>query len=273
MDINYILLNTLVYWTVWLVVWSVFAYQKYLNFSIWVLFIASTYLTYFIHNNWINLYSIIFTILLFWSILLSNNLIVTKFSNIKERDLFWLIFTIWITIFSLNILRLIFWSEVISIDVVTINNNILLIILLSLLVIIYYILNYSYIWKIFKSIHANPGITKSLWVNINVFFNYYLIFLITLMILISYLNILSSNIKISDDVFFLLKWIWIMILVWISKLEYIYLWALLYVITEYVLFIILWFPISLKESLILIIILIVLFIKPNWLFTLKSRNI
>lgn len=76
-----------------------------------------------------------------------------------------------------------------------------------------------------------------------------------------------------DWIFYLLKGVWIMVLVWITKIEYSFIWALIYVIFEYILFISLWVEITYKESLILLIILIILIFKPNWLFTLKTRKI
>lgn len=273
MDLNYILLNTIVYGSVALVLWSFFAYQKYLNFAVWIFFIASWYLVHYISNEWINLYSIIFIFSIFWVILLSNYLIVNRFENLKQREFFWLIFTIWLTMFLLSFLRFLFWAGSISISLINIDNSILITILWLLIAITYYLLNYSYIWKMFKWIYSEPKVVKTLWIKLNSFLNYYISFLVILMISIWYLNLLSTNIRVADDIFFLLKWIWIIVFVWLAKLEYIYLWALLYVITEYILFISIWFPISLKEPFILVIILLVLFFKPNWLFTLKSRNI
>jgi branched-subunit amino acid ABC-type transport system permease component len=65
----------------------------------------------------------------------------------------------------------------------------------------------------------------------------------------------------------------VMILVGIAHKQYVFLWALLYVLIEYVMFIELGWPIAYKETLILVVILLILILKPEGLFSLGKRNI
>ena len=64
-----------------------------------------------------------------------------------------------------------------------------------------------------------------------------------------------------------------MIMVGVEKREYIFLGALMYVAIEYILFIGLGLPIEFKETCILVIILAILLIKPQGLFSIKARQI
>jgi branched-subunit amino acid ABC-type transport system permease component len=64
-----------------------------------------------------------------------------------------------------------------------------------------------------------------------------------------------------------------MLLVGIAKKEWMYIGALLYVVVEYLLFIQWGFPMEYKETLILLVILLVLIFKPEGLFMIRKRKI
>jgi branched-subunit amino acid ABC-type transport system permease component len=71
----------------------------------------------------------------------------------------------------------------------------------------------------------------------------------------------------------MIKAMGIMILVGTARRERIFAGALLYVLVEYLLFIVWGLPISYKETFILLVILGVLLFKPEGLFNRKKRNV
>ncbi|MDR0369441.1 MAG: hypothetical protein LBH96_02675, partial [Candidatus Peribacteria bacterium] len=77
----------------------------------------------------------------------------------------------------------------------------------------------------------------------------------------------------SDGLFYMIKAMGIMILVGTARRERIFAGALLYVLVEYLLFIVWGLPISYKETFILLVILGVLLFKPEGLFNRKKRNV
>lgn len=83
----------------------------------------------------------------------------------------------------------------------------------------------------------------------------------------------TSGLKAVDGLFYLLKGLAIMILVGIANKKYIFLGALLYVLVEYLLFIKLGWSIAYKESMIMVVILLVLLFKPEGLFSFQTRGI
>lgn len=269
--LEYIFLNTIVYWIVALLISAFYSYSKYLNFSIWIIIILISYSLYLFSNNW---FSLEFFLLLFFTIFIffaSNFFIQKKFPNLVKRDLFWLIFTLWISIFVENFINFLYWANSISLNW-NISLSFLIWVFLILNFILIYFHKFSFFWKNFSWIFENENSEKVLWVKIHNYVNFYFIFLFILIFLASYLILNSWSIKSTDWIFFLLKWIWIMILVWLWRMEFIFLGALIYVLMEYFLFIQIWLPISYKEWFVLLIILLVLIFKPNWIFTLKSRK-
>lgn len=202
------------------------------------------------------------------------NTIVTKaFSNEKQRDLFGLIFTLWGSLLIENCINMIYWPNATSITMRTRTPLSLLLVLLLINCVITYVFHISYNGKIWQGIMSQASSIRSLGVHINrmmiIMMSIFLPVLVTIGVIIAN----EWAIKPSDNMFYLIKWIGIMIMVWVEKKQYIYLWALIYVTIEYLLFITRWLPIGFKETLILVLILGILLIKPEWLFSLTSRKL
>jgi branched-subunit amino acid ABC-type transport system permease component len=135
------------------------------------------------------------------------------------------------------------------------------------------VFKYSFLWRVFKWIYENSKVVSSLGLNVNKLILVGAMFFFLLLLLSSYWVIANSNVKATDGIFYLLKGLGIMIIVWVSAIEYTFLWALLYVLVEYILFVELWLPISYKETFILVIVLCILVFKPNGLFTFAKRKL
>lgn len=273
MDLQYILLNSLVYGIIALALIVFFAYWKFLNLTLWVFVVFLSYIMYFFMTNWVTWYGILVAIGAFLFYLAVNYITVKCFTNAKQRDLFGLIFTLWATVLLENSINYIFGPNSVWVMWAKIDWYWLLLLFVWLNMLLIYFFRFTYFGCIFRWLFENQDILRSLGVKTDKVILSSFVVLVVLLSLNAYIILAHSNVKSSDHIFYILKWIGIMILVWISKIEYVFIGALLYVVTEYIIFIKFGIPISYKETMILIVILLVLILKPNWIFTFKSRNI
>jgi len=208
MDLNYILLNTIVYWTISLLFGSFLSYFKYLNFSTGSYFICASYSAYLFTAIWINYKSVLFIIIFLLLILFVNFLVVNYFGDLKTRSFFWILLTISLSVFIESIISYIFWTSSISIELKVISYTELIFIFIFISSMIYYLLHISFFWKILKWIHEKKYVIESLWEKQFKLINIYLFFIISILILVWYLNIINTNISPTNNLFFLLKAIW-----------------------------------------------------------------
>jgi branched-subunit amino acid ABC-type transport system permease component len=273
MDINYILQNTIIYGSIAFALTSIFNNHCYLNFSIWIFLVAISYIVNHIFILWFDIIVFLAIILLISVFYLLDYFINKLFPNKRKRELFGIIFTLWFTIFCWNMLLYFYWSNALSLNNMKLDNLELIIILWVSFFIIYYLFKKSFIWKILRAISENSQIVDTIWIKINFIKSFTIIISIILLFISSYIILSNWSIHQEDNIFFLIKWVWVMIIVWTQKIEYIFLWALLYVLLEHILFINIWLAIAYKESLVLIVILLMLLFKPTWLFSSKFSRI
>ena len=233
----------------------------------------SGYILYRFISFWISWTNVVMLIVFISSFLCINRWLLKYFPNDKKRDHAGLIITLWVSIIIENITNWIFGPNSVNLAVMNIPTWGLALIFVALIWFFYYLYKYSFVGITLNAISEDSKLVRGLGVSTDKILQYTFAWLFTLMIACSFLLLNESNLKAWDGIFYMIKGIWIMILVWVAKKEYMYLGALLYVVMEYVLFIQMWLPISYKETLILIIILAVLLFKPEWLFSLRKRNI
>jgi len=207
------------------------------------------------------------------SFLLINRSLLKYFPNDKQRDHVWLIITLWISIILENLTSYVYWPNSVSLSIMHMSIYGLAIIFMILVLFFFYFYKYSFLGVTLNAISENSKLVRGLGVNTSKILQITFFCLLILLLSCSFLLLNESNLRAGDGIFYMIKWIWIMILVWITKKEYMFFGALLYVLIEYLLFIQRWLPISYKETLILIIILLVLLLKPEWLFSLRKRKI
>lgn len=273
MDISYILHNTIVYGIIAFVLARILSHNKYLSFAIgWVLIWVS-YVFQSVFTWWLGLAHFLHLLFIFIVLYWLDTFIYKSFQHEYVRDLFGLIFTMWFTIFVTNLLFFIYGPSAISIDIARIPNIILITLLIFLQVIIYFLYRHTIFWKITWWMHENSRVVETLSIRRNPINLWNTLFSFFLICVASYVILSSSSLGSWDEIFYVIKWIWIFIIVWIHRLEYMFIWALAYVILEHILFINLWFPLEYKESMILFIILGILIWKPQWVFSLKTRKI
>jgi branched-subunit amino acid ABC-type transport system permease component len=269
---TYILYNTLIYGSIAFIIASYYAYAKFLNATIWSYMIIWSYVTITMIKygfSWASLW-IIAGMIAFYFIV--NLIVIKSFSNEKQRDLFGLIFTLWGALIIENMVNILYWPNAISVELRTRTSWWLAITLAVISIVTTYIFHISYNGKIWQAIYAQASSVRSLWVRIDRMLTILMSALLPCMVLIGVIVANEWAIKPSDNLFYLIKWIGIMIMVWVEKKQYVYLWALIYVIIEYILFIKIGLPIGFKETLILCMILLILLIKPEGLFSLRSRK-
>lgn len=271
--LTYILFNTLIYGSIAFIIASYYAYAKFLNATLGSYMILGTYTAIYMMKYGFSWTSMIIILWLIATYFIINIIVTRSFSNEKQRDLFGLIFTLWGSLLIENIINLIYGPNATSISLRTRTPIWLWVILVLTNLIITYVFHMSYNGKIWQGITTQASSIRSLGININRMMTIMMSVFLPILITIGMIIANEWALKPSDNMFYLIKWIGIMIMVWVEKKQYIYLWALIYVTIEYVLFITRWLPIGFKETLILILILGILLIKPEWLFSLNSRKI
>ena len=224
----------------------------------------------FLSKFWLNISNVIMILSLLVMFFGINYLLLKLFPNYTKREQAWLIITLWISILLENLWNYFYWWSAVSTRFWNISNIILIILLIWLFLISFYFHKFSYIGKEFKAISEQWWIVHWLWIKADYHIQMHSIFLFIMMLLIAYLIINTGSIRMQDGFYYMLKWIWIMMLVGLSRREWLFLWALIYVLIEYFLFVNLWLPVMYKESLILLVIIFCLLYKPEWLFNWKK---
>jgi len=273
MDIQYILLNTVIYGAIALVIANFFSFGKMLNMSIWWFMVMGWYIIYNLIVHWISVQTLIILVWFILLFVLINRAIFKFFPHDKQKDHVWVISTLGISIILENLTNYIYGPNSINLNIVNFNRQIMLIIFITLFGLFYYTYKHTLLGAMLRGIEENNKTVKSLGIKTDKILQLLFLWMLILLLAIAFIILNESNLRASDGMFYLIKWIWIMILVGISKKEYMFFWALLYVLMEYLLFIQIWLPISYKETLILVIILCVLLFRPQWLFSFRNRKI
>lgn len=273
MDIQYILLNTVVYWIVALVIANFFSFGKMLNMSVGWFMVMWWYILY---NFIVHGISIQTVMMLIWCVVLFvliNWAIFKFFPHDKQKDHVGIIATLWINIILENFTNYVYGPNSINLHIMHFNRRILLLLFIVLFGVFYYFFKHTLLGSILRGIEENSKTIKSLGIKANTILQWLFLGMFMLLLVIAFIILNEANLRASDGMFYLIKGIWIMILVGISKKEYMLFGALLYVVMEYLLFIPIGLPISYKETLILIVILSVLLFRPQGLFSFTNRKI
>lgn len=271
--IPYILFNTLVYWTIAFVLSGYFAYAKYLNLATGSFMILAVYAISVGARSWRSLKNILIVLAAFLLYRLVNHIILQYFKNEKQRDLFWFIFTLGCAILVESSTQIIYGSSPASLDTISISWLRLGTMLICMHILIQYTFAKSYWGKVRQGIYSNTWAIRTLGISVHsmlhLLFSLFFLLSIGLAVLIAQ----QWAIRPSDHLFYMIKWLGIMILVWVEKRQYVYIGALLYVIVEYLLFIARWSPLGYKEALILVVLLMLLVLRPEGLFSFRQRSI
>lgn len=270
--IEYILYNTLIYGTIAFLLASWYAYGKFVNLSLMSWLIVLLYVFNSFLTDWITAKAVLFGVAMMVVYFVVHRIILTHFTNELQRDLFWLIFTLGAALFIENMVNLTFWPTPISNDLFSIWPSFLVGSLIIINILLRHTFESSYLGKLRKGIANSATTIRALWVSVSWWLQWYLRSSVPVLFTLWILITNHTALKASDNLFYLIKWIGLMILVGIDNKQYMYLWALLYVILEYLLFVTFSLPIGYKETLILCIILLVLMIKPTGLFSIYIRK-
>lgn len=224
-----------------------------------------------VHGIWIQtLIVVIWYIVLF---LIINRAIFKYFPHDKQKDHVGVLATLGISIVLENLTNYLYGPNSINLNIVTFDRQVLLVLFIILFGLFYYVFKHTLLGAMLRGIEENSTTIKSLGIKANKILQFLFAWMLILLLVVAFIILNETNLRSSDGMFYLIKWIWIMILVGISKKEYMLFGALLYVVMEYILFIQLGLPISYKETFILIVIVSVLLFKPEWLFTFRKRKI
>ncbi len=273
MDLYYVLQNAIIYWILAFILSWFLAYNKYINFSLWSFLVLSWYVINVFYGKWFSFDFIIILSIFILSFFIIDYIVSSNFSNLKKREFFGFIFTLAVGILIENSLSYVYWPSSISLNWDKFNTIFLLSVFLLLFFTNFYFYKYSIIWKLFNWLYENSRVVESLWVKMKKKKNIFFLFCSILILFAWYISMGAYWLSPSENIYFIIKAIWIMIVVWVWRMQYMFLWALLYVVLEYVLFVNIGIPIVYKEPLVLGIILVILIFKPNGLFSLDFRKI
>lgn len=273
MDWWYVFLNTLVYGVLAIVLSWFFAYSKFLNLSIGSILVMLAYLIHdvLVHN--LSFRSLALFLILLWLYYFTTWVLWRAFTHDTQRDHAWLIITLALGWLLENLINYFYGPSSVSLSYVSFTPWMTWIILAALLVFFYYLFAYSIIGTVFKGLFERSSVIRSIWIRSIRLLQSYSSLSLLLIAGVSFILLNQSSIRSSDNLFYLIKGVGIMILVGVSKQEYMIVGAFLYVLLEYFLFVIWGLPLSYKESLVLLLILVVLVMKPEWLFNLWKRNV
>jgi len=273
MDRSYILFNSIVYGWLALVFSAFYAYAKIQHLSIGSFMVFLWYIIYQYMTTWFTFHT---TAILLWFIACymgSLWVLIHWFPNEKSRDLLSIVFTLWLSLVTENVLHLFYGPWSVSVSGIDVPLYVLIVLFIGLNIFLFYMSWATVFGKMMKGVFERSLVVSSLWIRVQRL-QYITFFLLLLILtLIAGLVLVESNIKPGDWLFYLIKGIWISILVGFSQKQWVFVGALLYVLVEYFFFIHLWRPIIYKESLILVIILLVLVWKPSGLFSFWKRHL
>lgn len=270
MDLYNILLMASVYWILAFIIWLYLNYFKYLNVAVAANMILIAYILYIIIIYQSIPYILIVLLVL---IFVSCNILITKlFKSIVQRQLFSLLFTLALSRLIENVIFYYYGFNSISFEFQATSILVLGVIFLLLLCVIVYLLKYSYYARVLKAYTENESVTKVLGLNTTLIGVIVWLAALILLLFVSYLLLSNGNIRAGDWFFYLIKALGILLLVGVASNHYVLIGALLYTVLEYSLFVTWGLPIAYKDSLILLIILAVLLIRPQGLFTLFSTR-
>lgn len=193
--------------------------------------------------------------------------------DVRSRNIVGIIASLWFLLLVDNMLWLVYGPWSVSVSWIDMSVASLFFIIVCAQILISYMYRYTFWWTAIKSIDEHERVWENIWINRSLY--QWVVYGMTWMMLVwlAFLILVESSMQTSDALFYLIKWMWITVFVWYKKPQWLFVWACLYVCLEYFLFVVGWVSILYKESLMLVCILIVLLIKPRWLFSSLTRNI
>lgn len=249
------------------------SYSKVLNFSLGAYLTLAAYLIWeFVEYGWSFRFwgmSWVFFATLFlihWSLQ-------TYFPHQKKREKVWLIITLALSVLIESIIGLAFGPITINISIFSLAWWQILSMLFFATLALYYFYQYSIVGKQGIAISENEYVARGVGISHRKHSLMSCLFISVLMFIVAGILISHSSLKVWDGFFYIVKGLGIMILAGVAKKEYIYLAAFLYVSLEYLCFVLIWLPLTYKEPLILILILLLLLFKPEGLFSRTKRTL
>lgn len=273
-DLSYIFYNTFIYWSIATVLAGFFIYHKFVHFWLWAFLIALCYNIYGYMMGWDIIWQIVISITIIVLYVGLQYLCIFFFPKKQQRDYAGLILTLALSLCIENGIQYIYWPNTISLDqYFSFWPVFFWVSIIFFFFLIFYFFRIAFIWKIYTSIREKDKVSSSIWIRTNKLTIFVSLFFLIILIITAFLLLSETNIKATDWFYFLVKALGIMLLVWPKNIHMMMVWALLYVTMEYILFVLLDFPLWYRETFTLWLILIILIFKPQGIFSSSQRNI
>jgi branched-chain amino acid transport system permease protein len=273
MDISYLLFNTIIYGSL-AFFFSIFsASGKIMNFALGNYLIVAAYILYsfFVYGFSRTTFFVLVAFVIVYTFI--HWIILHYFPNDKQRDLVGLVMTLGLSVVLENAMNYVYGPNSIFLSGFSIPVWIIGLLFFCCCFACWYLFRKSVAGKILNAISENSKLVLSLGISTTSFLQKVFTVILGVLFLISFLLLTETSLRASDGLFYMIKAMGIMILVGTARRERIFAGALLYVLVEYLLFIVWGLPISYKETFILLVILGVLLFKPEGLFNRKKRNV
>lgn len=270
--IHYILLNTFIYGVLAAALHACLTHTKYINIYLGTVLMWTAYAYAHLLVHGIQRQTIIVTICIYVWLFLIHHIIISYFPIISQRELFALLFTLGADIIWGNILYLTYWPTLITAPWLNLSSLTLGGLLGGIALIHRYFFNKTLFGLKYQALASHAIVLRSIWYRYKNMLLQLMVWIVTFTGMMGIFLVHNQALRASDSFFYLLKALGIAILVWQGKSWYIFVWTLLYVVIEYALFVWLGLPLGYKQALILLIILLVLLLKPQGLFSNIQRQ-
>lgn len=187
------------------------------------------------------------------------------FPDHKARELFWIVGSLALAIVLENFIGLYYGSTAFTVDLriptYVIGGCLATIILLNT-----FIFRLSFHGKIFHTLHEDQQVSKALGIHTKKYIHFFSVFCLLLLVVLSCILLSKSGLRANDGMYYNIKWVGMLILIGAGRLHHVWIGALIYTLLEYGLFVVLSMSTSLKESIMLLVILLLLLVRPKGIF-------
>jgi len=232
MDRGYIFSNTLVYGIMAICLSGFFAYGKVFNLGLGWYFIAFAYALHDMIIRGFSLRSVVVLLAIIALYAAINRLLLTIFRNDKQRHHVWLVITLGAWILLENAMNLVYSPNSVSINMIEFSAPLIVGVCVFFFVLFFYLFRSTILGMIFKWLFERAASIRSLGIPAHALLQRLFLFLLALLAVGVFVTLSESAVRSSDGIFYLLKWIGIMILVWVQHKEYMFFGALAYVLIE-----------------------------------------
>lgn len=195
------------------------------------------------------------------------------FPHQSQRDVFSVMFTLGAAIFVQNLLGFIFGASSISLSFSAFSSPVLIALITCCALLIWYLFQKSITGKIFIASRESHNTVKSLGISLHRFLLFGAWGWLILLLFAAGITLGTGGIRAADGLFYLIIGIGIMVASGSRGITGVFLISGAYACLEYFLFVTMGVPLAYKAALMITLILVLLMIKPEGVFSFRRRTL